>query len=122
MDEKPEQVHRKFEEAFNRHDLEALCALYEPDAVLVAAGGPARGLAAIREAYGGYLAMRPAIEVQTLASYQAGELAQLHGKWQLRGTGADGAEIVMHGHNTETVRRQRDGRWLFVIDNPAAPE
>ena len=122
MDEKPEQVHRSFQEAFNRHDLEALCALYEPEAVLVTSGGPARGLAAIREVYLGFLTMRPTIELQTVGAYQAGELALLQGKWVLRGTGPDGAEMHSEGRNNETVRRQADGRWLFVIDNPGVAE
>ena len=37
---KPEQVHRSFQDAFNRHDLEALCALYESEAVLVTCSSP----------------------------------------------------------------------------------
>ena len=52
----------------------------------------------------------------------AGELALLQGKWVLLGTGPDGAEMHSEGRNTETVRRQADGRWLFVIDNPGVAE
>lgn len=122
MTEIPEQVHKSFVEAFNRHDVEAIIALYEPDAVLVSLAGPVRGTQAIGEAYRGFFAMRPTIELQTLGAHQAGDLALLHGKWILRGTGPDGAEVCNEGHNTEVMRRQPDGRWLFAIDNPSAPE
>lgn len=122
MDQPTEQIHRNFEEAFNRHDLEGICALYEPEAVLVTRGGTVHGLAAIREVYRGVLAMQPAMELLTLGSARAGELAMLHGKWTMRGTASDGTEIRRAGRNAETVRRQPDGRWLFVIDNPSAPE
>lgn len=122
MDQKPGQIHRNFQEAFNRHDLEGLVALYEPGAVLVNFTGPVTGLAAIREAYAGFLAMRPTIELETTGVFQADEIALLHGKWVLRGTGPDGGEIRNEGRNAETVRRQADGRWLFVIDNPSAPQ
>ena len=33
----PESLHRAFQDAFNRHDLESIMGLYEPDAVLVRA-------------------------------------------------------------------------------------
>jgi uncharacterized protein (TIGR02246 family) len=118
----PEQLHRAFQQAFNRHDLESIVALYEPGAVLASLNGPARGTDAIRERYRGALAMHPSIDVQTLNVNVAGNLAMLHGKWILQETGPDGRQVRRHGRNTETARRQPDGRWLFVIDNPSAPE
>jgi ketosteroid isomerase-like protein len=48
MADSPEQLHRAFQDAFNRHDLEAIVALYEPDAVLAGADGPVEGRDAIR--------------------------------------------------------------------------
>ena len=30
--------------------------------------------------------------------------------------------IAREGRSTEAARRQPDGRWLFVIDNPSVPE
>ena len=121
MIQTPEQLHIQFQDAFNRHDLDAVLALYEPEAVLASAQPPAVGSDAIRDAYRGFFAMRPTIELQTVVAHRAGDLALLHGKWVLRGTGPDGGEIRMEGKNTETARRQPDGGWLFVIDNPYAP-
>lgn len=121
MTEPPERLHTKFQDAFNRHDLEAIVALYEPGAVLVSAGGSVQGADAIRDLYRGVLATRPTIDVRTLAVNRAGDLAMLHGTWRLNGIGADGGEIPREGRNTETARLQPDGRWLFVIDNPSTP-
>ena len=39
-------------------------------------------------------------------------------KWVLEGTGPDGKPIKMEGQSAEVARRQPDGTWLFVIDNP----
>ena len=121
MEQKPGQVHENFVEAFNRHDLDAIAALYEPEAVMVSSAGPVRGIAAIREIYRAVFALRPTIELRTLGAHQTGDLALLHGKWIWRGVGPDGVEVRREGYNTETVRRQPDGRWLFAIDNPSAP-
>jgi len=121
MAESPEQVHLEFLEAFNRHDLESIVALYEPDAVLATTHGPVQGKDAIREVYRGYFAMRPTMQLHTLGVNRVGELAMLHGEWTLHGTRADGSPVRGEGRNTETVRLQTDGRWLFVIDNPSVP-
>jgi uncharacterized protein (TIGR02246 family) len=121
MTPSPEQLHIKFQAAFNRQDLDSILALYEPDAVLVSGGGPVRGLAQIREVYVAALAARPTLELLTLGVTRAGDLAMLHGKWTLHEHGTEGSDVRREGRNTETVRLQRDGRWLFVIDNPYTP-
>ena len=64
----------------------------------------------------------PAIEVQTLSVNLAGDLAMLHARWSLREPALDGSQFLREGRNAETARRQPDGRWLFVIDNPSVPQ
>jgi ketosteroid isomerase-like protein len=101
MAESPEDLHIEFQQAFNRHDLDAILALYEPGAVLLSGGGPAHGKAAIRELYRGILAAHPTLELQTLVVTRAGDLAMLHGKWILYERGFDGRR---EGWNTEIAR------------------
>jgi uncharacterized protein (TIGR02246 family) len=122
MTESPEQLHSSFQDAFNRHDLDSIVALYEPDAVLAGFDRPVQGTDAIREAYRGFFAMHPTIDLRTLGVNRAGDLAMLHGRWIMHGTGPDGSQIRREGRNTETARLQPDGRWLFVIDNPSVPQ
>ena len=122
MAKSPEQLHREFQDAFNRHDVESIVALYEPDAILAGADGPAQGSDAIRERYRLAVASLPSIEVQTLSVHLAGDLAMLHGRWILFEAGPNGSLVRRQGRNTETARQQPDGRWLFVIDNPAVSE
>ena len=47
--EAPEDLHKRFVQALNSGDLDALVALYAWDGFLMARGGPARGISAIRE-------------------------------------------------------------------------
>ncbi len=122
MTDSPEQLHQAFQDAFNRHDLESLIALYEPGAVLASRGGTVQGTDAIREWYRGVLAKQPTIELRTLSVNVNGELAMLHGRWSVHEPGPGGGQIRREGRNTETARRQPDGRWLFVIDNPSVPQ
>ena len=114
----PSEVHALFLDAFNRADLEALVALYEPGAVLVISGQAAVGHEAIREAYQRLLQSRGQIEMETRSVVESNEgLAVLHAGWTLHSSAS-----TARGISTEVVRRQPDGTWLFVIDEPRTPE
>ena len=59
-----------------------------------------------------------------MGKYQAivaGDIALSLVAWTLKGTGLDGKPVHMEGTGTDVLRRQADGRWLFVIDNPWGP-
>jgi uncharacterized protein (TIGR02246 family) len=114
---RPLEVHTQFVEAFKRGDIEALAALYEPDAVFVTGRGTAKGRDEIREAYRQILSDGAEMELETRAVVESGDgLAILHGAWELRRDG-----LVSSGLSTEVIRRQGDGTWLFVMDEPRTP-
>jgi ketosteroid isomerase-like protein len=116
----PEDVQRLFAEAFNSSNIDAVLAVYEPEATLVVPpSGPAvTGLAAIREALEPVLALKGKMVLDTIYCVQAGNVALLRGKWRLTGTDPDGNPVTMEGESAEVARRQPDGRWLYVIDHP----
>ena len=91
-------------------------ALYEPGAVLVAGGKPVTGHDGIRDALNVFLSSGARMKLDTRAVVESGEgLAVLHGAWSL------GPPSTTQGLSTEVVRRQPDGSWMFVIDNPNTP-
>jgi len=119
----PAEIHRLFEHAFNLGDIEALVALYEPNAVLVVAGHDVTGRESIREALQNLLPRRGLMTLETRAVVVAQEgLAVLHGGWVIEPPTGMGAELATRGLSTEVVRKQQDGTWLFVIDNPYTPK
>jgi uncharacterized protein (TIGR02246 family) len=115
----PEEIHRAFTAAFNAGDMAALLDLYEPDASIAPAPGEiVTGLEAIREALAGFLALNGQMSIETLRVIPSGDVALLHGMWLLTGASPDGSPLELAGRNTEIVRRQADGSWRFVVDNP----
>ena len=115
----PEEMHPAFQAAFNARDLDALLDLYEEEAALTPQPGVAvTGHAAIREALGGFLGLNGPIAMTTKTIIPAGDLAMLHAEWTLDGTGPDGSPIALAGRTSEVARRQADGTWRYVIDNP----
>jgi len=118
---KPEDLHRLFEEAFNSGDLEALLALYVPDARLMAEPGQVvTGLSAIREALKPALAIKGHLKVTTIYAVQAGDIAMMQAHSQLNGVMPNGQQVALNNKTSEVAQRQPDGRWLFLIDNPNA--
>ena len=90
--------------------------LYEPAAVLVTGGKPVTGHDAIRDAYNAILASGAQMKLDTQAIIESSEgLAVLYGRWSL------GPPSASQGLSTEVVRRQPDGSWMYVIDNPNTP-
>ena len=115
----PEDMHRAFTTAFNADDLDALMALYEPDAGLAPAPGQTvSGTDAIRSALAGFLALHGQMTITTLRVVPSGDFALLHGSWILVGTDQHGKAVELTGRNTEVVRRQHEDGWGFIIDNP----
>ena len=110
----PEDIHGIFEKAFNAGDMEGMLSLYEPKATLVPQPGMSvTGHEQIRAALTQFLALKATMKIQTAYATVTGDLALLRGDWQLTGGAMD-----MKGSASEVLRKQPDGRWLYVIDLP----
>jgi uncharacterized protein (TIGR02246 family) len=115
----PEELDQLFVQAFNSGDVDALIALYEPEASFNPEPGQVvTGTQAIREALGNFLAMNPKLTLEVKNLNQSSDIALTSANWHLTATGPDGNPVDMRGQSVEVSRRQPDGTWRFVIDNP----
>ncbi|MDT0353698.1 YybH family protein [Pseudonocardia charpentierae] len=116
----PRQLHQAWEKAYHDGDVGALVEFYEPDGtVFPQPGSPVTGHAAIREALVPFVALRGQMQLRTSAVIENGDLALVYGDWSLTGgTDPDGNSVNMEGRSTEIMRRQSDGSWRDVIDDP----
>ena len=106
-------------DALNRGDLESAVMLYEGEAVLVAQPGQvARGSAELRSALRRFIDLKPRLTSQAQSVIEIDDVALYMGRWTLQGTDPGGQPVSMGGESTDILRRQPDGRWLIVIDNP----
>ena len=113
----PEQVIDQFVKFFNSRDLESILAeLYEEDAVLLPGPGAptVAGREGIRPALQGFIDMGGTMSVLGATAMRNGDVALTHSRWRLEVPGSD----PMEGTTAEVVRRQPDGSWKYIIDNP----
>ena len=115
----PEQVLASVVDGINAGNLDALMALYEPHAAFAAQPGSlATGWSGVRASLAAFTAMNGTLDLQVTRVLQVDELALVVGAWSFAGTGPDGEPVTLTGRNADVLRRQPDGSWRFVIDNP----
>jgi uncharacterized protein (TIGR02246 family) len=109
--------------AFNAGDRDALAQVYEENATLIVPPGGelVTGREEILVALEPALAMKPKADIKVVKKLQSGELALTHARWSLVGTDADGHRVELAGDGSIVSRRQPDGSWRIVLDNPLSP-
>jgi uncharacterized protein (TIGR02246 family) len=115
----PEQVLESIVTGINSGDLESLMPLYESEAAFVPEPGSlAHGASGIGESLNGFISMNGELDLEVTRVLEVDDLALVIGVWSFNGTGPDGEPVRLKAHNADVLRRQTDGSWRFVIDNP----
>ena len=115
----PEQVLETIVTGINSGDLDSLLPLYETDAAFVPEPGTlAHGAPGVSEALTGFISMNGKLDLEVTRVLEVDDLALVTGVWSFTGTGPDGEPVRLAARNADVLRRQADGTWRFVIDNP----
>jgi uncharacterized protein (TIGR02246 family) len=122
---RPEDTHALLEAAFRAGDIDAFVSAFEEDAVMVVPsdGRPVTGRDEIRKAVEPQFALDDlSADIEVVGKLQSDGLALTHARWRLAGTDAEGTALELRGRGTIVSRRQPDGSWLIVLDNPVSPD
>ncbi|WP_345607718.1 YybH family protein [Pseudonocardia adelaidensis] len=107
--------------AFNDGDLEAFLDLHEEHAVSVIPpeGRHAVGRTEIGAALAPIFARRVRVAIEVASKLESDGLALTHAQVRVAEPGGESWDAV--GRGTVVSRRQSDGTWLIVLDNPMSP-
>jgi ketosteroid isomerase-like protein len=115
----PQQVLASIVRGINSGDLESLMPLYESGAAFATEPGRlAHGAPGVGEALTGFISMDGELDLEVTRVLEVDDLALVVGVWSFNGTGPDGEAVRLAARNADVLRRQADGTWRFVIDNP----
>ena len=115
----PEQVLEAIVSGINSGNLDSLMPLYESEAAFASEPGSlAHGPQGVSEALAGFISMNGTLDIEVTRVLEVDDLALVIGVWSLDGTGPDGEPVRLAARNADVLRRQADGTWRFVIDNP----
>jgi uncharacterized protein (TIGR02246 family) len=105
--------------AFHNGDIDGILRTYEPGAVVVGQPGmPVSGTPALRAMFAGFIAAKARFTFQGHEVIQAEDVALHLTPWRMAGVAPDGTGVAASGLSVAVLRRQADGRWLMVIDDP----
>src|SRR5215467_1175401 len=115
----PEELLELQVKEFNKGNINFLMTLYENDACFASKPGQVvDGLENIRQSFRSFIEMGGKLQAKPKRVLRAGDLALLITEWSISGTESDGKPINLTGNGTVVLRRQSDGSWLMVIENP----
>lgn len=114
-------------ERIKAKDINGILALHERGAAIVTDfdGTVITGRENIKAFYLEWFKSNPILTVHPKQTVIAGEwynkLATVMGHYTLTQDGPNGERVTFEGQFCDTIRRQADGRWLYVHDNPYPP-
>jgi ketosteroid isomerase-like protein len=108
-----------FQQNFNTGKLENILTNYEADSILdLGEGQSFSGLEKISQALSNFLATKLPIHVSNSKATENGGLALVTFDWSIDGLGPDGTNVSMAGRAIDVLRRNSNGYWKQIIDQP----
>ena len=114
----PEGVIPSLIERFNSGKVEAMMALYAPEAVFIAKDGRTiTDRTEIAAQFQRDMSLGLPLKANVRQVFVGDDTAQIVVDWSIDGTGPDGEHVHLEGSASDVVHRGADGRWRYVIDN-----
>ncbi len=104
---------------FQGNDIAGVMASYETEATVVfEPGSPVSDAEQLEQMFAGMATVKPVFEYAGHEVIVNGDIAMHIAPWSMTGITLDGQELEQSGLSIAVLRRQPDGSWKMVIDNP----
>jgi uncharacterized protein (TIGR02246 family) len=109
----PEEICHLFRQAMAAGDLDAVISLYDPEVVFLNQSGEVKkGAEELRKELAPLAAAQARFDYNIRQIIQSGDIALMHTDWKVS------APQPMFSYAIEVARRQPDGSWRWLIDDP----
>ena len=110
---------RYFQNCVRNGDVEGALSCFDAEAVYIPTlGNVVKGTAEIRKELEMLCGMKPNLQAKRSMAFEAGDLASWVDEWTLQATLPDGTALNMKGVSSDVLKRQTDGTWVYLVDNP----
>ncbi len=115
----PQAMLNELIDRFNAGDIDGVLTHYEPDAISIdKSGNTSTGEENLRNAFEAFFAMKAQLTLVNVKTIVTGDIGCNYSKWEITGQHSDGKILRIKGSAIDVVRRQMNGSWKIVIDNP----
>lgn len=106
--------------SFNNKDINGVLSAYENGAgVMFEPGSKTTKLETLKQNFEGAFQLNPKFSYPNGHEVYVSNNIALHiAPWVMKGIAPDGSTIQESGLSVAVLRKQKDGRWLMVLDNP----
>lgn len=105
--------------AFQNKDIDGVLTTYEENAIVMfEPQKPVQGKENLRAAFTQFVGMNPQYAFSGHEVYISGEIATHIAPWKMVGQMPDGTKIEQNGLSIAILRKQPNGNWLLIQDNP----
>lgn len=106
-------------EAFQNKDIDSVMACYEPNAIVVfEPETPISDTNVLREMFTKMAMANPVFTYGGHEVFISGNIATHISPWNMTAKSPDGSEIKQSGLSIAILRKQKNGKWLMILDNP----
>jgi uncharacterized protein (TIGR02246 family) len=120
---KPEDWPRVFEWHLNAGDLDAVMALYEPEACFVTGSGETLvGRDRIRKVLADMISAKTHLHSRVIKAVIADDIALLYTDFEGTALDSSGETIEVRHKAIEVLRKQPEGAWKLIIGDPNGRE
>jgi len=118
----PDDADEYFLDAVRNGDVKTAMTCFDNEAVYIGKDGkPISGMDNIEKVITELCKMKPDIKVYEHQMAPVGnDMMYWLDKWRMTATGPDGKPFEMKGASANMMRRNADGHWLWLVDNPFA--
>lgn len=104
---------------FHKHSIDGVMKSYEPGAVIVfEPGKPLKDENMQRQMFQGFFDVNPTFTYNGHEVFINNDIAVHLTPWVMNGTAPDGTSITQEGLSIAVLRKQRNGEWLMIFDDP----